>query len=54
MAFPSGSEVQNLPANAGDTEIVGSIPGSILAWKFPWTEGPGRLQFKGLQRVRHD
>ena len=27
---------------------------SILAWKIPWTEEPGRLQFMGLQRVRHD
>ena len=24
------------------------------AWKFPWTEEPGRLQSKGLQRVRHN
>ena len=22
---------------------------SILAWKIPWTEGPGRLQSMGLQ-----
>ena len=27
---------------------------SILAWKIPWMEAPGRLQFMGLQRVRHD
>ena len=27
---------------------------SILAWKIPWTEEPGRLQFTGLQRVGHD
>ena len=27
---------------------------SILAWKIPWTEEPGRLQSVGLQRVRHD
>ena len=27
---------------------------SILAWKIPWTEEPGVLQFMGLQRVRHD
>ena len=27
---------------------------SILAWKFPWTEGPGGLQSMGLQRVGHD
>ena len=26
---------------------------SILAWKIPWTEEPGRLQSTGLQRVRH-
>ena len=24
---------------------------SILAWKIPWTEEPGRLQSMGLQRV---
>ena len=27
---------------------------SILAWKTPWTEEPGRLQSMGSQRVRHD
>ena len=27
---------------------------SVLAWKMPWTEEPGRLQSVGLQRVRHD
>ena len=27
---------------------------SILAWKIPWTEEPGRLQSMGLQRVGHD
>ena len=26
---------------------------SILAWRIPWTEGPGRLQSMGPQRVRH-
>ena len=53
-------------SNAGDTGDVGLIPGwedplvegmvthsSILAWRTPWTEGPGRLQSKGPQRVRH-
>ena len=25
-----------------------------LAWKIPWTEGPGRLQSMGSRRVRHD
>ena len=27
---------------------------SILAWKIPWTEEPGRPQSMGWQRVRHD
>ena len=27
---------------------------SILAWKIPWTEEPGKLQFKASQRVKHD
>ena len=49
--------VKNPPANAGDGRDVGSIPGSgrspggemaplssILAWRIPWTEDPGRLQ----------
>ena len=27
---------------------------SILAWRIPWTEQPGRLQSMGSQRVRHN
>ena len=27
---------------------------SILAWRIPWTEEPGRLQSMGSQRVGHD
>ena len=27
---------------------------SILAWKMPWTEEPGRLQSMGSQRLGHD
>ena len=27
---------------------------SILAWRIPWTEKPGRLQPTGSQRVGHD
>ena len=40
---------------------VRKIPGegtathsSILAWRVPWTEEPGRLLSTGLHRVRHD
>ena len=58
--FPGGAVVKNLPANAGDARDAGSIPGledpleeemathsSILAWRIPWREEPGRLQSKG-------
>ena len=27
---------------------------SILAWRIPWTEDPGRLQSMGFQRVGHN
>ena len=27
---------------------------SILSWRIPWTEEPGRLQSTGTQRVGHD
>ena len=27
---------------------------SILAWRIPWTEEPGELQSRGLQRVRNN
>ena len=27
---------------------------SILAWRIPWTEDPGRLQFLGSHKVVHD
>ena len=30
-----------------------TTPSSILAWRIPGTEEPGRLQSMGLQRVRH-
>ena len=52
--------VKNLPAMR--ETWVGKIPlgkgrathSSILAWRNPWTEEPGRLQFVGSQRVGHD
>ena len=59
--FPGGSVVKNLAANAedaGDWEellVKGmATHSSILAWKIPWTEEPGRLQSMGLQRIGHD
>ena len=59
--FPGGSDGKAAAYNAGD---LGSIPGSgrspgegnsnllsILAWKIPWTDEPGRPQTIGSQRV---
>ena len=31
-----------------------AIHSSILAWRIPWKEKPGRLQSMGSQRARHD
>ena len=31
-----------------------AIHSRILAWRSPWTEELGGLQFMGLQRVRHN
>ena len=30
------------------------IHSSILAWRIPWMEKPGRLQSRGSQRIGHD
>ena len=64
MSFPGGSVVKNPPASVGDVGLIpwsGRFPEeemathfSILALEIPWTEEPGRLQFMGSQRVRHD
>ena len=62
--FPGGSVVKNLPANAGDMDLIlGWIDplekemathSSILARKIPWTEEPGGLQSMGHKRVGYD
>ena len=63
-SFPEGSEVKN-PLVIQETWVPSlgeeyplekemAIHSSILVWKIPWTEEPGRLQSMGLQRVRHD
>ena len=66
QSFHSGSEVKSA-CNTGDTRDMGLIPGSgrfpeggpathssILAWRIPWTEEPGRLQSIRLHRVQQD
>ena len=64
MGFPGGSEVKHLP---GIRETwVGSLGredplekemathSSTFAWRIPWREAPGRLQYMGPQRVGHN
>ena len=59
--FPGGSDNKESACNAGDS---GSITGqedplkkgmatrsSILAWRIPWTEKPGRLLSMGSQEL---
>ena len=38
----------------GQTKKAMAPHSSTLAWKIPWMEEPGRLQFMGSPRVRHD
>ena len=52
-----GSDTKDSACNAGDPALIpgeGNGYSSILAWRSPWTEEPGRLQSIGLQRVGHD
>ena len=59
--------VKNLMTNTGEARDAGSIPGSgrfpggghgnhssILSWRIPRREGPGKLESIGSQRVRHN
>ena len=59
--------IKNPPANAGDVKDVSLSLGwedpleegrathsSMLAWRIPWTEEPGRLQSIGSQTAGHD
>ena len=65
--FPGGSAVNNLPAIQEPWEMQVLSLGqedpleedmathsSILAWRIPCTEEPGRLQSIGSQKVKHD
>ena len=65
--FPSGSVVKTTPAMQDPQEMRAQSLGqeaaleekmalhsSILAWRIPWTEEPGRLQSVGSQRGGHD
>ena len=64
MGFPSDSAVKN-PSAMQETQVRSlgwedpleegmATHSSIRAWRVPWTEEPGGLQFIGSQRVRHE
>ena len=53
--LPAMKETQVLSLGQEDPLEKGMAPhSSILAWRSPWTEEPGELQFIGWQTVRHD
>ena len=65
QGFPGGSQmVKNLLAiqetwvqslgQKDPLEKEVATHSSILAWRIPWTEQPGRLQSMGSQRVGRD
>ena len=69
LGFPGGSDSKEFACHCRrhrDTDLIpvlGRSPveemathSSILAWKIPWTERPGGLQFMESERVRfaHD
>ena len=64
LGFPDGSDGKESTCSAEDLGVQslgwedpldkGTGYLSILAWRIPWTEEPGRLQSMGSQRVRHD
>ena len=67
MKYGASLVAQMIKESACNVEDLGSIPGSgrslekgmathfsILAWRIPWTEEPGRLQSMGSQRVKHN
>ena len=64
LVLPLVQQVKNLPAlqetwveslGWGDPlEKDMTTYSSVLAWRIPWTEEPGRLKSMGSQRVGHD
>ena len=64
MGFPVAQLVKNLPTVRetwvrylsweDPLEESMATHSSILAWRIPWIEEPGRLESTGSQRVGHD
>ena len=60
--FPGGLAVKNSAMQETRVQSLGwedsseegmATHSSILAWRIPWTEGPGGLESIGSQRVGH-
>ena len=50
--LPAMHETRVLSLSQEDSLEKGmATPSSILAWRIPWTEEPGRLQSMGSQRL---
>ena len=64
IGFPGGSDDKESACYSRDSvSILGledslekgmSTHSSILVWRIPWAEEPGRLQSVGLDRVGHN
>ena len=52
--LPTMQETRVQSLGQEDLEKEMATHPSILAWKIPWMEKPGRLQSMGSQRVGHD
>jgi len=53
MQETRGTQVQSLGQEDSLEEGI-ATHSSVLAWKIPWTEELGGLQFTVSQRVRHN
>ena len=59
LSFPGGSDSRESACNVGELGLIHELGrslekgtathSSVLAWRTPWTEEPGRLQFMGSQ-----
>ena len=64
LGFPCGSAGKESASNVGDLGLAlgwedplekgKATHSSILAWKIPWREEPGRLESMGSHRLGHD
>ena len=60
MGFSSGSDGKESACNVKDLDLIPGLEkgmathSSILVWRIPWTEEPGRPQSMESQRVGHD